>query len=235
MIISFALLNTISMFYRILATDSNRINVMVNVMIKKYFHLIPIYFGLCAQTASAQIISQSPRPEMPVSASEDIANIKPIAKKGRSGAIIQTPKAGALLFASFDSNSDYIIDKSEISSGIKAAFIRADRDKDGKLSLIELEAWRVQALGSEYAAPSNYAFAPNFARSVSAQKFGEVLHALANKHDKDETGKTDGKIAMKDLLKDYRPPKYKKTSNCIEAVRQERRRAEQQCRTRRRY
>ncbi len=183
----------------------------------------------------AQIISQTPRPEIPQSEDENLATIKQTRQTARSGKTIKTLRPGALLFAGFDTNNDYKIDKSEIKAGIEAAFSFADKNKDGKLSLVELESWRRLALGSEHASPTNYDFAPNFARSVSKKKFTEVLQNTANRLDKNKDDKKDGIIFMHDLLKTVHMPRAKKFNNCADEIRKARRQAEQQCRARRRY
>lgn len=190
--------------------------------------------ALFSATASAQIISQTPRPDVPNPEAQTVETIKHKERIGRSGTVIQIPRSGALLFAGFDTSGDYIIDKTEVTAGITRAFLQADRDNSKILSLVELEGWRVAALGSEHASPSNFAFAPNFARTVSKEMFTKVLMNLADKLDKDDQSEMDGKIALSDLLKDYRPPRQRKNENCIDAIREERRRGEQQCRNNRR-
>ncbi len=186
-------------------------------------------------SVNAQVISQTPRPEIPAQEQDEIVQtLKSSAPIGHSGTVIQIPRAGALLFASFDTNGDYIIDSKEVEKGIARAFQRADRDADDYLSLVELEAWRVVALGSEHAAPSNFAFAPNFARGVTHEMFVQVLQKLAARLDKDDQSQIDGKIALADLLKDYRPVRHRQQDNCIDKIREERRRAEQNCRAGRR-
>ncbi len=185
--------------------------------------------------ATSQVIAQTPRPDIPVQEQDGtVQTLKPSARIGHSGKVIQIPRAGALLFASFDANGDYVIDRKEVETGISQAFGRADRDEDDYLSLVELEMWRVAALGSEHAAPSNFAFAPNFARGVTRETFIQVLQGLAERLDKDDQSEIDGKIALADLLKDYRPVRHRQQDNCIDKIRAERRRAEQNCRNSRR-
>jgi len=185
--------------------------------------------------ATSQVIAQTPRPEIPAQQQdENVETLKTRAPIGHSGTVIQIPRAGALLFASFDANGDYIIDRTEVREGIAQAFLRADRDADEYLSLVELEMWRIAALGSEHAAPSNFAFAPNFARGVTREMFIQVLQELAGRLDKDDQSEMDGKIALADLLKDYRPVRHRQQDNCFDKIREERRRAEQNCRNGRR-
>jgi len=187
-----------------------------------------------AATAFAQIISQTPRPDVPSPETEAVEILEHKEPIGRSDTVIQIPRSGGLLFAGFDTSGDYIIDRAEVAAGIARAFVQADWDKNGFLSLVELEGWRVAALGSEHAPPSNFAFAPNFARTVSKEKFTTVLMNLADKLDKDDQSEMDGKIALSDLLKNYRPRRQHQPANCADAVRKERRRGEQQCRNSRR-
>ncbi len=192
--------------------------------------------SLCPVLVQAQIISQNPSPEVQTIPEAEVETLKTQPRPVMPGHTIQTPRPAALLFAGFDTNGDYLIDLPERSTGIKQAFKKADRNGDGRLSLIELEAWRVEALGSEHAAPGNFAFAPNFARSVSQRKFTEVLSLLADKLDMDKAGHKDGIIHFSDLLKDRPLPHARKTeNNCLDEVMAERRRVEQQCRTRRGY
>lgn len=187
-------------------------------------------------SASAQIVSQTPQPDIPEASEEVVQILKPEGRIGRSGNTIKVARSGALLFAGFDTNSDYIIDTAEVTAGIDRAFDRADVDKNGSLSLVELEGWRLKALGSLDAAPNNYAFAPNFARSVSPQTFREVLEMVSATLDKDEQGEMDGKIPLSDLLANRRAPRAVKNDDaesCISRIQEERRRVEQQCRNNR--
>ncbi len=200
--------------------------------------LFCILAGLTFGTTNvtAQIISQNPSPDIPVPEADTVKTLKTAPRPIHTGHTIQTPRPAALLFASFDRNGDYKIDRAEWDKGIHQAFVQADRDGDDRLSLIELEEWRQTALGSEHAVPGQFAFAPNFARSVSKQGFIAVLRKLADKLDRDKEGKTDGIIHFSDLLQDRPLPRARKAErNCLDEVLQERRRVEQQCRSRRGY
>lgn len=188
---------------------------------------------MLVQSASAQIISQTPRPEVVNPEDISVETVKPNAPIGTSGTFIKIPRAGALLFAGFDRDGDYIINRAEVSAGISTAFTHADKDKNGTLSLVELETWRLAALGSSNTTPTNFSFAPNFARTVSQDTFREVLSHVAENLDKDDQGELDGKISMSDLLKNYTPRRARKNQNdksCALRVREARREVEQQCR-----
>lgn len=176
----------------------------------KAFGIVVICGLSLSVSVSAQIISQSPQPDIIMPEDDEalkIQTIKPRQEVGRSDRHVKIPKAGAFLFASFDRDQNYQIDRAEVQVGINIAFGRADKDGSGLLSLVELEAWRVKALGSENATPTNFAFAPNFARTVSPQQFETVLMKLFDKHDLNDQGEVDGKIGMPDLLKTYTPPR----------------------------
>lgn len=191
-----------------------------------------------AQSAHAQIISQTPRPDIPDPEAASVETLTPKARIGTSSNTVTVTRTGALLFAGFDRNGDYEIDTSEVSLGIEQAFLRADTDGTGVLSLVELEEWREKALGSIDATPNNFTFAPNFARTVSPKKFKEVLSKVANNLDKDDDGNMDGIIAMGDLLKARALPSRSRDSSaesCVDRIREERRRVEQQCRNSRGY
>jgi len=202
------------------------------------FAVLALCAVFCAQSASAQIISQTPRPDVPDPEAASIETLKPQARIGTSNNTITVTRTGALLFAGFDRNGDYEIDPAEIKAGIEQAFDRADTDGTGVLSLVELEAWRQKALGSIEAAPNNFTFAPNFARTVSPSKFKDVLNKVADNLDKDADGNKDGKIAMTDLLQEKALPTRGRADDgesCLARVREERRRVEQQCRNSRGY
>ncbi len=194
--------------------------------------------ALWVQIAAAQIVSQTPSPDIPNPEDTELQTVTPVISQGHKSGTggVQIPRSGALLFAGFDQNADYIIDSAEVEIGIKRAFKTADSDKDDLLSLVELESWRAGALGSENATPTQFTFAPNFARSVSREKFSAVLNDIAQKLDANDRGERDGKIGFADLLQDYRAPRTQrqKSDNCATRIRNERRRVEQQCRAGRR-
>jgi len=194
--------------------------------------------ALClSQSATAQIISQTPRPDVPDPDAASIEEIKPKGRIGSTGNMIKVARTGALLVAGFDRNDDYIIDTAEVSAGVDRAFASADVDKNGTLSLVELESWREKAFGAIDADPNNFAFAPNFARTVSKAKFREVLGKVTDNLDKDKDGNMDGKIAMADLLRSRAAPRAvnENDGNCLARIRDERRRVEQMCRSQRGY
>ena len=95
---------------------------------------------------------------------------------------------GALLFATFDQDTDYVITRSEVEDGVKASFKTADRDSSGRLTLFELEDWREKALGSLGANPGNLSFDTDFDNQVSREEFSATIASLFDRHDVDESG-----------------------------------------------
>lgn len=97
-------------------------------------------------------------------------------------------RPAALLFATFDKDADYSISRQEATLGATDAFARADKNKNGKVSLFELEDWRAAALGSMDALPGNLNFDTDYDNQVSKPEFEGALMALFDRHDKDESG-----------------------------------------------
>lgn len=94
----------------------------------------------------------------------------------------------ALMFATFDSNRDYQINRAEASAGAADAFSRADKDLSGRVSLFELEDWRTAALGSLDALPGNLNFDTDYDNQISKREFEGAIMSLFDRHDVDEDG-----------------------------------------------
>ena len=97
-------------------------------------------------------------------------------------------RPGALVFASFDRDGDYLISQDEAKAGATETFARADRDKNGQVSLFELEDWRVAALGSLDALPGNLSFDSDYNNQVSPSEFDTAFMKLFERHDADQSG-----------------------------------------------
>lgn len=97
-------------------------------------------------------------------------------------------RPAALLFTTFDKDANYSISRKEASLGATDAFGRADQNKNGKVSLFELEDWRAAALGSMDALPGNLNFDTDYDNQVSKSEFEDALLELFDRHDKDEDG-----------------------------------------------
>lgn len=105
-------------------------------------------------------------------------------------------RPAALMFAAFDRNADYSISRLEATLGATDAFGRADKNKNGKVSLFELEDWRAAALGSMDALPGNLNFDTDYDNQVSKTEFEGALMALFDRHDKNE----DGAVVHSELM-----------------------------------
>lgn len=111
----------------------------------------------------------------------------------------------ALVFAGFDSNGDYQISRDEAIFGAATAFGRADKDRNGKVSLFELEDWREAALGSMDALPGNLNFDTDYNNQVSDSEFQAALMDLFIRHDVDE----DGLVKHSELMRILEVPARK--------------------------
>ncbi len=96
-------------------------------------------------------------------------------------------RPAALVFAGFDQDGDYVVSQSEAKVGVQDTFSRADKDNNGRVSLFELEDWRVAALGSLDALPGNLSFDIDYDNQVSRPEFEAALMKLFKRHDTDDS------------------------------------------------
>jgi len=128
---------------------------------------------------------------------EDVDEVEEIPNKKleRRGERIKGPitsvRAGALVFASFDTDMDYAVSQAEFTSGLTKAFKAADKDSTKTLSLFELEDWREAALGSLDAAPGTLAFDKDYDQRITRAEFDHALGFVFNASDKNEDGTLD--------------------------------------------
>lgn len=108
-----------------------------------------------------------------------------------------------MLFASFDTNTDYKINSTEFAAGRTQAFNAADKDNSKTLSLFELEDWREAALGSLDAAPGNLAFDKDYDQRVTRAEFDHALNYIFKVGDKND----DGDLAFSELVKVFEMPR----------------------------
>ena len=131
----------------------------------------------------------------PVLEEENLIEELPNKKLERRGKRMKGPitsvGAGAMLFASFDTNTDYSINQIEFAAGRTQAFNAADKDNSKTLSLFELEDWREAALGSLDAAPGNLAFDKDYDQRISRAEFDHALGFIFNVNDKNDDGALD--------------------------------------------
>ena len=136
----------------------------------------------------------------------DQQNEEPVPRPTIHGPMTVLRPAG-LLIASFDTNNDYRITRTEFDLGVGMSFGQADTNQDGSLTLFELEDWRAGALGNLDAMPGNLSFDENYNSRVTAEEFKATLDYEFTRADKDE----DGSVVFGELIRLVeRPPTYAK-------------------------
>ena len=108
-----------------------------------------------------------------------------------------------MLFASFDTNSDYQVNEVEFAAGRTQAFNAADKDNSNSISLFELEDWRKAALGSLDAAPGNLAFDKDYDQRVTRAEFDYALEFIFKAGDKN----SDGILEFSELVTVFEMPR----------------------------
>ncbi len=166
----------------------------------------------------------------PILDEEDGIKELPNKKLERRGERMQGPitsvGAGAMLFASFDTNSDYQVNALEFAAGRTQAFNAADKDSSKTLSLFELEDWRQAALGSLDAAPGNLAFDKDYDQRVTRAEFDHALGFVFNAGDKDN----NGVLAFSEVVNVFEMPRRRaieKEEDPIERINRQGRRDQQ--------
>ena len=106
-------------------------------------------------------------------------------------------RPAGLLIASFDTNRDYTISRTEFDLGVGMAFGAADTDADGNLTLFELEDWRAGALGNLDAMPGNMSFDENYNSRITPEEFKATLDYEFTRADRD----ADGAVAFGELIR----------------------------------
>lgn len=112
-------------------------------------------------------------------------------------------RPAALVFATFDKNADYAVDRAELAAGHTAVFGHADRDGSQHLSIIEIESWRRMALGSPDAIPGRMAFDRNIDNRITKAEFGAAFTVLFNESDTN----ADGVLDFAEMVKVFDMPK----------------------------
>lgn len=143
----------------------------------------------------------------PLLEDEELIEELPNKKLERRGEHIKGPitsvGAGAMLFASFDTNADYAVNEIEFVAGRTQAFNAADKDRSKTLSLFELEDWREAALGSLDAAPGNLAFDKDYDQRITRAEFDHALSFVFKAGDKND----DGVLAFSEMVKVFEMPR----------------------------
>jgi hypothetical protein len=100
--------------------------------------------------------------------------------------IIATPLA--LAIAGFDSNGDMVVTKAEFDAGVARSFVAADKDRDGRISLLELAEWSEAALGNRGALPGQFDFDRDGDDSISREEFVGLFNRRFQELDTNKDG-----------------------------------------------
>ena len=153
----------------------------------------PKFLSLCAAGMTLIVSTHAATPDQrgpDDNRVEEIERTDDSERRGRSQSRVRGPltilRPGGLMLASFDKNGDFQVDQTELDKGKAHAFTILDKDGNGRASLIELQAWRLQVLGSEDATPGTMHFDPNFDQTVSKDEFNESVDFLFNRADADD-------------------------------------------------
>jgi len=165
--------------------------------------------AVLASAIIATIFSSASAQETTPDDIEQLPNKKLEERGERIRGPITSIAAGALLFASYDKNADYLIDADEFSTGQASSFQSADNDKSGTLSLFELEDWRQAALGSLDAAPGNLSFDKDYDQRVTASEFKSALKYVYNVNDKD----ADNQLSFEEMIRVFEIPRGRRLGN----------------------
>ncbi|NNE57070.1 MAG: hypothetical protein HKN36_03090 [Hellea sp.] len=136
-------------------------------------------------------------------------------------------RPAALVFTTFDTDRDYHVTRAEALLGARDAFDRADKDGNGRVSLFELEDWRVAALGSLDALPGNLNFDTDYNNQVFAEEFETALLDLFDRHDEDAdaTLKHAELMTILEVPRRKAPEKERQTDQeCLDQIQRSRKR-----------
>ena len=86
---------------------------------------------------------------------------------------------GALVFASFDTDSSLVLTDTEISEGSVRAFKTADKNGDGKMSIFEQQDWAAAVGAHDGPLANSMTFDANLDRQVSPTEFTEGLMRIS--------------------------------------------------------
>ena len=86
---------------------------------------------------------------------------------------------GGGLMASFDADTNGRVSLTELETGIRAAFLAADKNGDGELTPLEQQDWANNLPTRDESLLNPARFDPNLDRLVSADEFSTVIHSMA--------------------------------------------------------
>ena len=130
--------------------------------------VVPLLLQACASSPQQKKAGQSAPPAF-----------------GKNQSVITVVSPASLLITSFNRNHDYVIDRAEFTAGRDQAFLNADSNQNGRISLFEMDVWRQSALGSKDAAPMSMYFDADFNQVVTKKEFETAFDSLFTSSDKD--------------------------------------------------
>ena len=86
---------------------------------------------------------------------------------------------GGGLMASFDADANGRVSLAELETGIRTAFVAADKNGDGELTPLEQQDWANNLPTRDESLLNPARFDPNLDRMVSSEEFSTVIHSMA--------------------------------------------------------
>lgn len=176
--------------------------------------LVPLSGAAFSGTATAQDFDP---PERIESNTSDGGSRQGRVDQSRSQMTVLMP--GGLILAGLDRDANYKIDQTELTQGRDRIFKAIDRDKNKRLTLLEVESWRLEVLGAAEASPNSHYFDSNFDQKVTKDEFAQAFEDLFNQADRDE----DGVVAFSELIRMVDRPSRRRGPDSSDRQNQERR------------
>ncbi len=165
--------------------------------------LIALLAASAAFPALAQDTISAPQPPPPAQPDriDRVAGVAAAGGVGRVAEGVRVVAPGALVFASFDRNSDGKITLDEIAAGADAAFAAADKNRDGSITGFEQSDWAASIGNPTDVMANTMTFDIDLDRSVTKAEFLSGLKRIANQI------QPSGDLMYADLLRPLtRPP-----------------------------
>jgi hypothetical protein len=134
----------------------------------------------CPAFAQDTITAPQPQPEPQVERIDRVAGVSAPGGLGRAPEGVRVVAPGALVFASFDRNSDGKITEAEIAAGADAAFAAADKNHDGQITGFEQSDWAASIGNATDVMANAMTFDIDLDRSVTKTEFLSGLKRIAN-------------------------------------------------------
>lgn len=150
--------------------------------------------------AQDTIIASQPDTPAPPERIDRVAGVASPGGMGRAPEGVRVVAPGALVFASFDRNSDGKITVAEISAGADGAFAAADKNGDGKITGFEQSDWAASIGNPTDVMANTMTFDIDLDRFVTKAEFVAGLKRIANQI------QPSGDLVYADLLRPLTRP-----------------------------